>query len=166
LPFGYDHKYTYSRIGYNLKATDMQAAVGVAQLAKLPQFIADRRRNFDVLADGLRDLTDFFVLPTSLPDAEPSWFGFPLSLRPELKFTREDLLKHLGARRIGTRLLFAGNLIHQPAYQDCQYRVVGDLANSNDVMNNAFWLGVYPGLSVAAINYIVGTIHEFVEQSC
>jgi CDP-6-deoxy-D-xylo-4-hexulose-3-dehydrase len=161
LPFGYDHKYTYSRIGYNLKVTDMQAAVGVAQLKKLPEFIAARRRNFQLLHAALNDLQDMFLLPEATPGSEPSWFGFPLAVRPEAGFSREDLLKHLGSRKIGTRLLFAGNLIHQPAYKDRTYRVVGDLANSDYAMNRVFWLGVYPGLSPAAIDYMADSIREF-----
>ena len=162
LPFGYDHKYTYSRIGYNLKATEMQAAIGVAQLKKLPEFIAARRRNFQLLWDALSDLQDTFILPEATAGSEPSWFGFPIAVRPEAAFPREDLLKHLTARRIGTRLLFAGNLIHQPAYQNCQFRVIGDLANSNFAMRQVFWLGVYPGLSEAALEYTATTIREFV----
>ncbi|HEY4233811.1 MAG TPA: lipopolysaccharide biosynthesis protein RfbH [Lacipirellulaceae bacterium] len=164
LPFGYDHKYTYSRIGYNLKVTDMQAAVGVAQLKKLPSFIAARRRNFQLLLTALSDLKDVFLLPEATPGSDPSWFGFPLAVRPDAGFSREQLLKHLGARKIGTRLLFAGNLIHQPAYKNCDYRVVGDLANSDYVMKHVFWLGVYPGLSADAIEYMADTIRESVEE--
>ena len=162
LPFGYDHKYTYSRIGYNLKVTDMQAAVGVAQLKKLPEFIAARRRNFHLLHAGLSDLQHLFLLPEATPGSDPSWFGFPLAVRPDTGFSREDLLKHMGLRKIGTRLLFAGNLIHQPAYKGREFRVVGDLANSDYVMNHVFWLGVYPGLSPAAMDYIVESIRAFV----
>ncbi|HEX4413229.1 MAG TPA: lipopolysaccharide biosynthesis protein RfbH [Lacipirellulaceae bacterium] len=162
LPFGYDHKYTYSRIGYNLKATDMQAAIGVAQLKKLPHFIAARRRNFRLLWDALSDLQDVFLLPEATEGSDPSWFGFPIALQPNAKFLREDLLKHLGAKRIGTRLLFAGNLIHQPAYKHCDFRVAGDLKNSDAAMHRVFWLGVYPGLSPAAIEYIAASIREFV----
>jgi CDP-6-deoxy-D-xylo-4-hexulose-3-dehydrase len=142
----------------------MQAAVGVAQLKKLPSFIAARRRNFQLLLTALSDLKDVFLLPEATPGSDPSWFGFPLAVRPDAGFSREQLLKHLGARKIGTRLLFAGNLIHQPAYKNCDYRVVGDLANSDYVMKHVFWLGVYPGLSADAIEYIADTIREFVEE--
>ncbi len=164
LPFGYDHKYTYSRIGYNLKATDMQAAIGVAQMKKLPDFIAARRRNFQLLGDTLSDLQDIFLLPMATEGSDPSWFGFPMAVRPAAKFSREDLLKHLGMRKIGTRLLFAGNLIHQPAYQHCEFRVVGNLENSDFAMHRVFWLGVFPGLSPVAIEYIAASIREFVSQ--
>lgn len=161
LPYGYDHKYTYSRIGYNLKVTDMQAAVGVAQLKKAPEFIAARRRNFDLLREGLADLEHLFLLPEATPGAEPSWFGFPIAVRPESGLNREELLKHLAAKKIGTRLLFAGNLIHQPAYKGREYRVIGDLKNSDYVMNQVFWIGVYPGLSPDAIDYMVQSVREF-----
>ncbi len=164
LPFGYDHKYTYSRIGYNLKATDMQAAIGVAQLKKLPEFIAARRRNYRLLHDALSGLEDVLLLPVATEGSDPSWFGFPIALKPNAEFSREDLLKHLGARKIGTRLLFAGNLIHQPAYERCEFRVVGDLKNSDFAMHRVFWLGVYPGLSAAAMEYIAASIREFVLQ--
>jgi CDP-4-dehydro-6-deoxyglucose reductase, E1 len=162
LPFGYDHKYTYSRVGYNLKATDMQAAIGVAQLKKLPEFIAARRRNFHILRDALSDLEDELLLPVATEGSEPSWFGFPIALKADSKFSREDLLQHLGARKIGTRLLFAGNLIHQPAYKHCEFRVVGELKNSDFAMHRVFWLGVYPGLSSTAMEYIAASIREFV----
>src|SRR5262249_39113527 len=158
LPFGYDHKYTYSRIGYNLKATDMQAAIGVAQIRKVPAFVIARRRNYQLLWDALSDLQDPFVLPTPTEGANPSWFGFPIALRPEAAFSREDLLKHLAVRKIGTRLLFAGNLIHQPAYKNCKFRVVGDLKNSDFTMHQVFWLGVFPGLTPDAVNYIAESI--------
>jgi CDP-4-dehydro-6-deoxyglucose reductase, E1 len=164
LPFGYDHKYTYSRIGYNLKATDMQASIGVAQLGKLPEFISARRRNFGILWDALSDLQDTFILPVATLGSDPSWFGFPIAVRPDANFSREDLVRHLTACRIGTRLLFAGNLIHQPAYQNCKFRVVGDLANSDFAMRQVFWLGVYPGLSMPALEYAAATIREFVER--
>jgi CDP-4-dehydro-6-deoxyglucose reductase, E1 len=161
LPLGYDHKYTYSRIGYNLKLTDMQAAVGVAQLKKLPGFIDARRRNFQRLREGLADLEQFFILPEPTPDSEPSWFGFPLAVRPDAPFSRQSLLECLDLRKIGTRLLFAGNLTRQPAYRNCRFRVVGDLKNTDFVMNNVFWLGVYPGLTESMIDYMLHTIHEF-----
>jgi CDP-6-deoxy-D-xylo-4-hexulose-3-dehydrase len=164
LPRGYDHKYTHSHVGYNLKATDLQAAVGVAQLRKLPEFIAVRRRNFAALHAGLGDLGEFLVLPEAQPGSQPSWFGFPLAVRPEAPFTRQQLLRHLNQRKIGTRLLFAGNLARQPAYRDVAYRMVGGLPNSDFVMTQVFWIGVYPGLSGPMLAYVVATIHEFVES--
>jgi CDP-6-deoxy-D-xylo-4-hexulose-3-dehydrase len=165
LACGYDHKYTYSHIGYNLKATDMQAAVGVAQLDKLPAFIAARRRNFAHLADGLRDLEEYLLLPRATPAAEPSWFGFALAVRPDAPFTRDRLVRHLEDRRIGTRLLFGGNLVRQPAYRDVPHRVVGTLANSDFVMNHVFWIGVYPGLTTAMLDFVIDTIHSFCREA-
>lgn len=164
LPCGYDHKYTYSHIGYNLKATDMQAAVGVSQLKKLPEFIEARNRNFGLLREGLRDLDHCFLLPEPTCGAEPSWFGFPLAVRPEASFSRELLLEYLNNRRIGTRLLFGGNLLRQPAYQNVPHRVAGTLPNSDFVMNQVFWLGVYPGLTSEMISYVIDTIHKFVAE--
>lgn len=161
LPCGYDHKYTYSHVGYNLKLTDMQAAVGVAQLGKLPAFIEARRRNFEALWSGLADLQEFFVLPEATPGAEPSWFGFPIAVRPDAPFNRDSIVRHLEGNKIGTRLLFAGNLVRQPAYKDLNYRVVGDLANSDYVMNQVFWVGVYPGITPRMLDFVVGTFHEF-----
>lgn len=161
LPCGYDHKYTYSHVGYNLKATEMQAAVGCAQLDKLPAFVAARRRNFGVLLDGVRDLEEFFVLPEATPGSEPSWFGFPLAVRAGAPFTRDELTLYLNRRKIGTRLLFAGNLMRQPAYEGVCYRAVGDLKNTDFVMNNVFWLGVYPGLTDAMLDYVLSTLHDF-----
>ena len=162
LPCGYDHKYTYSHIGYNLKLTDMQAAVGVAQLRKLPGFIEARRRNFRILSEGLRGLEEFFILPEATPDSDPSWFGFPLAVRPASRLKRDAVVRFLEARKIGTRLLFAGNLLRQPAYAGIRHRAVGDLANSDFVMNQVFWLGVYPGLSEAMLHYMIGALRESV----
>ncbi len=163
LPCGYDHKYTYSHIGYNLKLTDMQAAVGVAQLRKLPSFIETRNRNFQSLYEGLQDLEEFFILPQATPRSAPSWFGFPLAVRPQAPFTRDKVVRHLEANRIGTRLLFGGNLVRQPAYRDVARRVVGDLSNSDFVMNQVFWVGVYPGLSNEMTQFIIETLHGFVK---
>lgn len=160
LPLGYDHKYTYSHIGYNMKATDMQAAVGVSQLAKLPSFIAARKRNFEILRQGLSDLADFFILPEATPDSEPSWFGFPFAVRPESGLSRNELIRHLDSKKIDTRLLFAGNLVRQPAYADVEHRVVGDLHNTDYVMENVLWVGVYPGLDDEMLEYIVETIRD------
>jgi CDP-4-dehydro-6-deoxyglucose reductase, E1 len=159
LPYGYDHKYTYSHIGYNLKLTDLQAAVGIAQLKKLPRFIEARKRNFQTLRSGLKDLESFFVLPQATPNADPSWFGFPLLVRPEAPFTRSDLVQFLEDRRIATRLLFGGNLTRQPAYKNVSYRAIGRLPNSDLVMNQLLWIGVYPGLSRPMLDYMLETIH-------
>lgn len=164
LPFGYDHKYTYSHIGYNLKLTDMQAAVGVAQLKKLPEFIAARRRNFDLLWRGLSDLQEYLVLPEAEPKSEPSWFGFPITIRDGVGFSRNELVAFLEERKIGTRLLFGGNLTRQPAYRNTRYRVVGPLTNADTVMTNTFWVGVYPGLSPEMITYILESFHDFVQR--
>lgn len=164
LPTGYDHKYVYSHIGYNLKLTDMQAAVGLAQLDKLPGFIAARRRNFHDLRSRLEDLQEHLWLPEALPQAEPSWFGFPLTLRPGSPLRRRDLVQRLEARRIATRLLFAGNLLRQPAYQGVRHRVAGSLENADLVMERSFWLGVFPGLGPAHMAYISDVLHEAVRD--
>jgi CDP-4-dehydro-6-deoxyglucose reductase, E1 len=164
LPAQYDHKYIYRHIGYNLKATDLQAAVGVAQLAKLDVFVDARRRNFDRLLAGLADLESVFVLPVATPGSEPSWFGFPLGVREDAPFTREDLVHHLEARRIGTRLLFGGNLARQPAYADVEYRAVGELRNADFVLYRVFWLGVYPGLDDTAVDWLIDVIRAFVAE--
>ena len=162
LPHGYDHKYIYSHVGYNLKVTDMQAAVGVAQLDKLDSFVAARRRNFARLRTGLEPFQDIFVLPDPTPGSRPSWFGFPLSVRPTAKFTRRDLVTYLDTLSIGTRQLFGGNLLRQPAYQGQPQRVAGELAGADYIMRHTFWLGVYPGLSDAHIDFVVDTIRAFV----
>ena len=160
LPEGYDHKYTYSHVGYNLKATDMQAAVGVAQLPKLSAFIEARKRNFRKLHEGLEDLEHLFILPEATPGSDPSWFGFPLAVREGALFTRGQVLQHLEARKIATRLLFGGNLTRQPAYLKATKRVVGDLKNSDFIMNQVFWLGVYPGLTEGMIDFMVESLHS------
>ena len=164
LPYGYDHKYTYSHIGYNLKLTDMQAAVGVAQLRKLQTFIDQRRKNFQFLYDGLRDLEEFFILPQATPGSEPSWFGFPVAVRGEAPFTRDEVLRYLDSFKIATRLLFGGNLLRQPAYQGIHHRQVGDLANSDFVMNQVLWMGVWPGLSEEMLTFVVDTLREMVKR--
>ncbi len=160
LPCGYDHKYTYSHIGYNLKLSDMQAAVGLSQLDKLAGFIETRRDNFKALYEGLKPLEELFILPEPTPGSDPSWFGFPLAVRPESGLTRNGVTRELEQRKIATRLLFAGNLVRQPAYLDIERRVVGDLANSDFVMNNVFWIGVYPGITVDMRDYMVETLHK------
>jgi len=166
LPYGYDHKYIYSHIGYNLKVTDMQAAIGVAQLKKLPVFIETRRHNFWLLYEGLRDLEQFFILPKATPGANPSWFGFPLAVRAEAPFTRNQVVQYLEKHKVATRLLFGGNLVRQPAYRDnnVQYRVVGALKNSDFVMNQVFWIGVYPGLSSTMLEYTLEIFHQIPDR--
>jgi CDP-6-deoxy-D-xylo-4-hexulose-3-dehydrase len=161
LPYGYDHKYTYSHLGFNLKITDMQAAVGVSQLAHLDDFIAARRRNFDLLKAGLRDLEHLLVLPEATPGTEPSWFGFLLTVREDAPFSRDEIVKYLNEMKIGTRLLFGGNLIRQPYMKGRNFRVHGDLDNSDRIMRQTFWIGLYPGLSPEAIAYMLEVIHAF-----
>ncbi len=165
LPFGYDHKYTYSHIGYNLKATDMQAALGASQLTKLPGFIARRRQNFAYLRSRLAELDDVLILPEATKGAEPSWFGFPIGIRKGAAFSRIELTHALEAKKIGTRLLFGGNLVRQPAYENSEYRVIGDLPNSDYVMNHVFWIGVYPGLTREMLDFVADTVFEFAAAS-
>ncbi len=160
LPSGYDHKYTYSHIGYNLKLTDMQAAVGLAQLEKLTGFVAARRRNFEYLREGLRELEEFFVLPEPTARSEPSWFGFPIAVRRGAPFSRNSVIRHLESSRVATRLLFGGNLIRQPAYQGMPYRIAASLLNTEFVMDQVFWVGVYPGIGPAALNYMVEVLRR------
>lgn len=164
LPYGYDHKYIYSHIGYNLKMTDMQAAVGVAQLKKLPQFIEIRKKNWQHLRQGLAPFEEFLILPEPTPNSDPSWFGFLLSVRPDAPFTRNELINNLETNQIATRLLFGGNLTRQPAYQHIDYRVVGDLNNTDLVMNHTFWIGVYPELSTEMLDYMIETFSKFFAQ--
>jgi CDP-4-dehydro-6-deoxyglucose reductase, E1 len=161
LPHGYDHKYIYSHMGFNLKITDMQAAVGVAQLDHLDGFVQARRRNFEMLKNGLRDLEEYFILPEATPNSEPSWFGFVITLRDGAPFRRDDILRHLNEKKIGTRLLFGGNLIRQPYMKGRNYRVHGDLVNGDRIIDQTFWIGVYPGLGAEQINYVLEAIHEF-----
>jgi CDP-6-deoxy-D-xylo-4-hexulose-3-dehydrase len=164
LPVGYDHKYIFSHVGYNLKATDLQAALGLTQLAKLDEFCAARRRNWQRLRDGL-DGVPGLILPRATERSDPSWFGFVITVDPEADFRRADLVAFLENRRIGTRLLFAGNLTRHPAYVDQPHRVVGDLTNSDIVTENTFWVGVYPGLTEEMIDYVISSIKEFVEEN-
>lgn len=165
LPCGYDHKYTYSHIGYNLKATDMQAALGASQLTKLPNFIAHRKQNFAFLRQKLQPLEDLLVLPEATSGADPSWFGFPIGIRKGAPISRTELTRALEAKKIGTRLLFGGNLARQPAYAGTQYRVIGNLPNSDYVMNNVFWIGVYPGLTQEMLTFAAETVFEFAASS-
>jgi CDP-6-deoxy-D-xylo-4-hexulose-3-dehydrase len=161
LPDGYDHKYTYSHLGYNLKITDMQAACALAQMDRLDDFIAKRRANFSFLKSRLESCADYFHLPEITPNSEPSWFGFPLVLKEERSVKRVELLNYLDQNKIGTRLLFAGNLTRQPYMIGRKFRISGDLSNTDIVMNQTFWLGVYPGLQTEHLNFIVEKIEEF-----
>ncbi len=161
LPQGYDHKYIYSHIGYNLKGTDIQAALGVTQLEQIDFFHQRRRENFQTLLDGLSDIPDF-VQPQATAKSDPSWFGYPLTIRRDSPIDRRLLLSFLDERKIGTRLMFAGNILRQPAYQNIQRRVIGNLTNSDWVMERGFWLGVYPGLSKEMLTYVIEQIKEFV----
>ncbi|WP_354078439.1 lipopolysaccharide biosynthesis protein RfbH [Bradyrhizobium sp. S3.5.5] len=161
LPYGYDHKYIYSHLGFNLKITDMQAAVGVSQLDHLEGFIAARRRNFDLLKHGLKPLQEFFILPEPTPNSEPSWFGFVLTVREGAPFKRDAIVRHLNERGIGTRLLFGGNLVRQPYMIGRNFRVHGSLANSDTIMSQTFWIGVYPGLGDEHIGYVLQVIQDF-----
>lgn len=163
MPMGYDHKYIYSHTGYNLKITDMQAAVGLAQVDRLLAFIEQRKLNFRRLKERLSNLEEFFILPEATPGSDPSWFGFPVMLRKDTPFLREDLLRYLEERHIGTRLLFAGDITRQPYFKEQKYRVSGNLKNTDTVMHRAFWVGVYPRLTEEMLNYVAGCIKEFVE---
>lgn len=164
LPHGYDHKYTYSHLGYNLKITDMQAAVALEQMNRLDGFIAARRENFSRLQQLFADMQDIFVLPEATPGSDPSWFGYCLTLRDDAPFKREALLRYLNDRRIGTRLLFGGNLLRQPYMHGRNYRVVGDLAASDRVMRQTFWLGVYPGLTADHLAYVAEQVRAFTQN--
>jgi CDP-6-deoxy-D-xylo-4-hexulose-3-dehydrase len=161
LPFGYDHKYVYSHIGYNLKLTDMQAAVGVAQLGKLDGFIARRKINFKKLYTMLEPYQDRLILPCATPNSDPSWFGFVLTVRPSAGFSRDDLTHFLESNRIETRNLFSGNLLRQPAFRDIEHRVVGDLANTDVIMDHTFFIGVYPGIDDTQLDYIGSVFDRF-----
>ncbi len=161
LPPGYDHKYTYSHIGYNLKSTDMQAALGVSQLTKIDEFVARRKENFAYLTERLTGV-EGLILPVATEHSDPAWFGFPITLADDLDVDREELMRHLEASKIGTRLIFAGNLLRQPAYRGIEHRTVGDLANSDIVMNRSFWLGVYPGLTQSMLDYVADTLIAYV----
>ena len=161
LPVGYDHKYIYSHIGYNLKATDMQAALGVSQLTKVDHFTQRRQENFTHMTERLEG-TEGLILPRATDGSQPSWFGYPITLDQNLDVDREKLLRFLDSRQIGTRLMFAGNLTKQPAYQNIDFRIVGDLNNSDTVMRRTFWVGVFPGLSTEMLDYVADSILEFV----
>lgn len=168
LPKGYDHKYVYSHFGYNLKVTDLQAAIGVEQLKKFPSFVEKRRRNWDRLRTALESVNDRLILPEPAENSEPSWFGFLISVKPESGFDRNKVTKYIEDRNIQTRLLFSGNLIRHPCFDQIRntdkYRVVGELTNTNFIMNNSFWVGVYPGMTDEMIDYMVGVINEAVNH--
>lgn len=164
LPPGYDHKYIYTHIGYNLKITEMQAAIGVAQLQKLPDFIQSRKENWAMLFDGLKKYEEFFILPRPTPNSIPSWFGFALTVRRGSPFSRNQIVNHLEQKKIATRMLFAGNLTRQPSFENVKYRVVGGLENTDTVMNDTFWVGVYPGIGGAEIEYILSVFDDFIRS--
>jgi len=164
LPCGYDHKYTYSHIGYNLKGTDMQAALGVTQLDKLPEFIARRKENFAYLKAALQPVADKLILPEASEHADPSWFGFPIGVKEDAGFTRDQLTRYLDSKGVHTRLIFAGNLMRQPAYAGIEHRVIGDLKHTDFVMNQTFWIGVFPGLSTDMLDYVTQTIRDYMTQ--
>jgi CDP-6-deoxy-D-xylo-4-hexulose-3-dehydrase len=161
LPFGYDHKYTYSHLGYNLKITDMQAACALAQLEKAPAFIQARKDNFKFLKERLKTCEEFLQLPEATEGSDPSWFGFPITLKDNCPVSRVDLTTYLDQNKVGTRLLFAGNLVRQPYMANAQYRVSGDLANTDNVMNNTFWIGVQPALTKEMLEYVASQIETY-----
>ena len=164
LPYGYDHKYTYSNIGYNLKLTDMQAAIGVKQLDKLEGFIKKRKENWLKVDSIIRKFPDYFIPHIPTDNSDPSWFGYAITVKENSKFSRDDLVKHLNENRISTRLLFGGNLIKQPAYQNKKYRVVGSLDNADTVMKSTFWIGVYPGINEEMHNFIDDIFAEYIQK--
>ncbi len=164
LPAGYDHKYIYSHIGYNLKATDMQAALGLSQLNKVDRFVQARKDNFNYLFAALKDV-EGLIMPVATPKSDPSWFGFPLTIDPTHPANREELLRFLDSRKIGTRLLFAGNLTKQPAYRNVDFKIVGDLTNTDIVMTRTFWVGTYPGLTNPMLDFIAESIKEFMTKA-
>ena len=161
LPYGYDHKYVYSHVGYNLKITDMQAACGLGQLDRVEEFVEARRRNFRLLTERLAGMEEQFILPQPTPNSDPSWFGYPITLRDTAGASRVDLIRFLDDNKIGTRLLFAGNLLRQPAYHGVEHRVVGELTNTDRIMTSTFWLGVYPGLGASHFDYVGEKLEEF-----
>jgi len=164
LPLGYDHKYVYSHIGYNLKVTDMQAAIGVAQIEKLPHFIQKRKENFKKWTNIFKQYEEFFILPKATENSDPSWFAYPLSVKETAPFTRNEIADYLNSKKIETRNLFAGNMVKQPAYLNIKKRVIGDLKNTDFIMNNTFFLGVYPGLTDDMINYVAEVLKDFIKS--
>lgn len=164
LPCGYDHKYTYSHIGFNLKVTDMQAAIGLSQLKKADDFVAKRRANFDLLTKKLSHLQEYFILPQATPNSEPSWFGYMITIQPNITIDRNHFVHYLEQHKIGTRLLFAGNLTKQPAYLNIEKRIIDNLNNTDLIMNNGFWLGVWPGLHENHYDYYVEIIEQYIKE--
>ena len=165
LPFGYDHKYVYSHIGYNLKMTDFQASIGNAQLEKLPFFTEKRKNNFTYLHKKMKSLEEHFILPQSLPNSTPSWFGYPITLRNKCKFSRRDITTFLEQSKIGTRLLFGGNLLRQPAYFNINHRQIGNLENTNTIAENTFWIGIYPGITQEMLDYVYDSVYKFINSN-
>jgi CDP-6-deoxy-D-xylo-4-hexulose-3-dehydrase len=165
LPFGYDHKYTYSHLGYNLKITDMQAACGLAQLDRLEGFIKKRKENFNFLYKNLKELEEFLILPEPEKNSDPSWFGFAISLRKNIRCNRNDLVRYLNENKIGTRLLFSGNLIKQPYMKNLFFKVNGDLKNTDFIMENTFWIGLYPGLSLKHLDYVINKFKNYFKNN-
>lgn len=163
LPKGYDHKYIYSHIGFNLKVTDMQAAIGLSQLSKIDQFVAKRRENHKILYDLMKPLEDDFILPKKTQNSDPSWFGFMLTIRDNKKIDRNKLVRHLEENKVGTRLFFGGNMIKQPAYKNIEKRIVGSLDNSDKAMNDSFWLGVWPGLNQPHLSYMFEILKNYLK---
>lgn len=164
LTLGYDHKFVYSHIGYNLKVTDMQAAVGLAQLDKLDWFISKRKANFIRINEVFRQYNHFFILPKVLPGADPAWFGYPITVKDDSPFSRNEMIQELNEKNIMTRLIFAGNMVKQPAFKSVEYKIIGNLHISDYIMNNTFFLGVYPGISEEMIEYIDQTISNFINR--
>ena len=164
LPFGYDHKYSYSNLGYNLKLGDVQAAIGLAQMSRLEYFISARKANWQYLYSGLLELSDYFILPEATFGSDPSWFGFALTIKNNSGFDRNQLISHLDSKKIGTRMLFGGNLTLQPAFQNTNYRVHGDLTNSDIITKNTFWIGVWPGLTNEMLDFMINEIKQFIKK--
>ena len=164
LPKGYDHKYIYSHLGYNLKMTDMQAACGLAQMDRIEGFIDKRKKNFNYLKKGLQPFSDLIILPEATKNSDPSWFGFPITIKPESRINRIDLLRFLDNHKIGTRLLFSGNIIRQPYFKNLNYRIFGELTNTDVIMNHSFWLGVYPGINEKMLDFIIAKISVFLSK--
>ena len=162
LPPGYDHKYTYSHLGYNLKSGDIQAAIGLAQLNRLPSFVSARKSNWSILLQELSELSEMLILPEATLGSDPSWFGFALTVTEKCNKTRNEIVQELNSRSIGTRLLFGGNLLRQPAFQGTPRRVIGELQNTDKVMNDTFWVGVWPGLTEPMLEYLISSLKEVV----
>jgi len=164
LPKGYDHKYIYSHLGYNLKMTDMQAACGLAQMDRIEGFIDKRKKNFNYLKKGLQPFSDLIILPEATKNSDPSWFGFPITIKPESRINRIDLLRFLDNHKIGARLLFSGNIIRQPYFKNLNYRIFSELTNTDVIMNHSFWLGVYPGINEKMLDFIIAKISVFLSK--